>query len=162
MLCILPNFNRKGDEKMAVKIDEKLAELGLNLDDLSKKVASASEDAKAYRNLKGEAIKEKIDTAKGNMAALQEKARIAEEENKSKLSGALLKAQMTANARRQDRLEAKDKKLFEMYLNDQVDFVLDCFDSAVLLIANAQLAILETLEAAAEYEARYGEKAEVK
>ena len=142
---------------MAKKWDEKLAELSAQLDELSKKTAVAAEDAKAARELKEEAIQDKIATTKGDIAAMQENLRIAEEEEKSKLSSALLKAQMTVRAKIQDRREARDKKLLSLYIEDHIDYILDCYDSAALLIANAQLAILETLDAAIEYEARYGE-----
>jgi len=145
---------------MAKKWDEKLTALSEKLDELSKKTAAAAEDAKAERELREEAIREKISDTKGDIAAMQENLRLAEEENMSKLSSALLKAQMTVRARIQDRKEARDKKLLSIYIDDHIDYILDCYDSAALLVANAQLAILETLDAAMEYEARYGEPVE--
>ena len=146
---------------MAKKWDEKLSELSVKLDELSKKAAFAAEDAKISRELKEEAVQEKISTTKGDIAAMQENLRLAEEENKSKLSSALLKAQMSIRAKIEDRRAARDKKLLGLYIDDHIDYILDCYDSAALLIANAQLAILETLDAAMEYEARYGEIPEV-
>jgi len=101
-----------------------------------------------------------ISDTKGDIAAMQENLRIADEENKSKLSSALLKAQMTVRAKIEDHKVARDKKLFEAYINDQIDYILDCYDSAAWLIANAQLAILETMDAVIEYDAKYGEKTE--
>ena len=145
---------------MAKKWDEKLADLSVELDELSKKTASAAEDAKAARELRDTAIQEKIGDVKGDIAAMQENLRIAEEENKGKMSSALLKAQMTIRAKIEDRRAARDKKLLGLYIDDHIDYILDCYDSAALMIANAQLAILETLDAAIEYEARYGEKIE--
>ncbi len=142
------------------KWEEKLAKIGASLDELSEKANAAAEDAKAARELQKEVVQDKIGTAKGDVAALQEKARIAEEENKSKISSALLKAQMTLRAKAEDRKEARDKKFLENYINDNIDYIFDCYDAAVMLVANAQLAILETLDAAAEYEARFGEPVE--
>ncbi|MBQ3278628.1 MAG: hypothetical protein IJG94_05645 [Clostridia bacterium] len=140
--------------------DEKLAALSEELEKLSKKTATAAEDAKAVRELKEDALKEMISDTKGDIAAMQENLRIADEENKSKLSSALLKAQMTVRAKIEDHKVARDKKLFEAYINDQIDYILDCYDSAAWLIANAQLAILETMDAVIEYDAKYGEKTE--
>lgn len=140
--------------------DEKLAALSEELEKLSKKTATAAEDAKAVRELKEDALKEMISDTKGDIAAMQENLRIADEENKSKLSSALLKAQMTVQAKIEDHKVARDKKLFEAYINDQIDYILDCYDSAAWLIANAQLAILETMDAVIEYDAKYGEKTE--
>ncbi|MBR2854034.1 MAG: hypothetical protein IKE81_06915 [Clostridia bacterium] len=142
---------------MAKKWDEVLADLSQKLEDLSKKTAVAADDAKAARELRGEAIHEKIGDTKGNIAAMQENIRIAEEENKSKLSTALLKAQMTIRAKAEDRKEARDKKHLERYIDDHIDYILDCYDTAALLVLNAQLAILETMDAAMEYEERFGE-----
>ena len=145
---------------MAKKWDEKLTELSVNLEELSKKAAFAAEDARITRELREEAIKEKITTAKGDIAALQENLRLAEEEDRSKLSSALLKAQMTIRARIQDHRDERDKKLLGMYIDEHIDYILDCYDSAALMVANAQLAILETLDAAKEYETRFGEQPE--
>ena len=146
---------------MAKKWDEKLSDLSVKLEELSKKTAFAAEEAKVSRELKEEALQEKITTTKGDIAAMQENLRIAEEENKSKLSSALLKAQMSIRAKIEDRRAARDKKLLGLYIDDHIDYILDCYDSAALLVANAQLAILETMDAAMEYEARYGEIPEV-
>ena len=85
--------------------DERLAALSVKLDELSKKAAEASEDAKVYRELRTEAIQDKINTAKGNVAAMQENARMAEEEREGKIRTALLKARMTAKAKHEDRVD---------------------------------------------------------
>ena len=145
---------------MAKTWDEKLAALSQDLDALSKKTAAAAEDAKAARELKDEAIQEKISDTKGDIAAMQENLRIAEDESKGTLSSALLKAQMGIRAKIEDRKAARDKRLLEAYIDDHIDYILDCYDSAALLVANAQLAILETLDAVMEYESRYGEESE--
>ena len=141
---------------MAKTWDEKLSDLSIKLADLSKKTADASEDAKAYRELKQEAIKDKISTVKGDVAAMQENARIAEEEREGKMKSALLKARMTVKAKHEDYVNARDKRLLENYMDDQVTYILDCYDAATLLIADAQLSILEFADALQEYEERFG------
>ena len=141
---------------MGNKWEEKLSALGRDMDQLSRRAAAAADDAKAARELGAEAIQNKITSAKGDITALQENVRLAEEENRSKLSSALLKAQMTIRAKVEDHREARDKKLLEAYINDHIDYVLDCYDAAALLIANAELAILETMDAAIAYETRFG------
>ena len=55
---------------MAKTWDERLANLSVKLGELSKKAAEASEDAKVYRELRTEAIQDRINTAKGNVAAM--------------------------------------------------------------------------------------------
>ena len=141
---------------MAKKWDEKLSDLSVKLAELSKKAADASEDAKAYRELQQEAIQDKISTVKGNVAAMQENARIAEEEREGKIKSALLKARMTVKAKHEDYVNARDKKLLENYMDDQLLYIMDCYDSAALIIADAQLSILEFANALQEYEERFG------
>lgn len=139
--------------------DQKLSDLSVKLAELSQKAADASADAKAYRELKQEAIQDKISTVKGDVAAMQENARIAEEEREGKIKSALLKARMTVKAKHEDYVNARDKKLLEHYMDDKMLYILDCYDSAALMIADAQLSILEFADALQEYEERFGGEA---
>ena len=145
---------------MAKTWDERLANLSVKLDELSKKAEQASEDAKAYRELRKEAIQDRISTAKGNIAAMQENARIAGEERQGYIRSALLKARMTAQARREDRKDARDKRRLENFIEDEIVYILDCYDSAAFLVADAQLSILEAVAAMQAYEERFGGEAE--
>ena len=141
---------------MAKTWDERLAELSVKLDELSKKASDASEDAKVYRELRKEAIQDKISTVKGNVAAMQENARLAEEEQKGKIKSALLKARMTVQAKHEDRKDARDKKRMEYYIDEEINYILDCYDAAAFLIADAELSILEVADSLKEYEERFG------
>ena len=141
---------------MAKTWDEKLSDLSIKLAELSKKTADAAEDAKEYRELRQEAIKDKISTVKGDVAAMQENARIAEEEREGKIRSALLKARMTVKAKHEDYVNARDKRILENYMDDKVLYIMDCYDSAALIIADAQLSILEFADALQEYEERFG------
>ena len=145
---------------MAKTFDEKLANLSVKLGELSEKAAAASEDAKLYREMQKEAIQDKISTVKGDVAAMQENARIAGEEEKGKIKSALLKARMTAKAKHEDRKDARDKRHLENYMDDEILYILDCYDAAAFLIAEAQLSILEVADALQEYEERFGGEAE--
>ena len=141
---------------MAKTWDERLAELSVKLDELSKKASDASEDAKVYRELRKEAIQDKISTVKGDVAAMQENARLAEEAQKGKIRSALLKARMTAQAKHEDRKDARDKKRMEYYIDEEINYILDCYDAAAFLISDAELSILEVADALKEYEERFG------
>jgi hypothetical protein len=145
---------------MAKTWDERLANLSVKLAELSKKTAVASEDAKVYRELRKEAIEEGISTAKGNVAAMQENARLAEEEREGKFRSAMLKARMTAKAKHEDRKDARDKKRLEKYIDEEINYILDCYDAASLLIADAELSIYEVANALKEYEERFGAEPE--
>ncbi len=141
---------------MAKTWDEKLSNLSDKLAELSAKAADASEDAKVYHELKEEAIKEKISTVKGTVAAIQENARLADEETKGKIRSAILKTRMTVKAKHEDHVNARDKRHLENYMDEQLLYILDCYDAAALLISDAQLSILELAEALQQYEARFG------
>jgi Asp-tRNA(Asn)/Glu-tRNA(Gln) amidotransferase A subunit family amidase len=145
---------------MAKTWAERLANLSVKLDELSKKTAEASEDAKAYRELRTEAIQDRINTAKGNVAAMQENARMAEEEREGKFRSAMLKIRMTAQARHEDYKDARDKKRLERFIDDEINYILDCYDAAALLIADADLSIYEVAVALKEYEERFGAEPE--
>ena len=145
---------------MAKTWDEKLSNLSVKLADLSKKAADASEDARVYRELKEEAIQDKIATVKGNVAAMQENARMAEEERQGKIRSALLKARMTVKAKHEDRVNARDKRHLENYMDEQIIYILECYDAAALLISDAELSILEVAEALKEYQERFGSSEE--
>ena len=138
------------------KWDERLADLSTDLARLSEKAADASEDAKTARELRQEAINHRISTAKGNVVAFQERVRLAGEEKRGKISSAVLKAQMTLEEKVRQRREKKDRKLAEAYIDDQISYIFETFETASYLISNAQLAILETVEAIDEYNAKYG------
>ena len=145
---------------MPKTIDEKLSNLSVKLADLSQKAAYASEDARIYRELRKETIKDKISTAKGTVAAMQENVRIAEEERQGKIKSALLKARMTVKAKHEDIKDARDKRHLENYMDDEILYILDCYDAAAFLIAEAQLSILEVADTLQEYEDRFGSKPE--
>ena len=53
-------------------------------------------------------IADKISTVKGNVAAMQENARLAEEERRSRIRSEILKLRMTAKAKAEDYREARD------------------------------------------------------
>ena len=145
---------------MAKVWNEKLNNLGDKLDDLSKKAAEAADDAKTYHELLQDVIDEKISTAKGNVAAMQENARLAGEEHKSKIRSEILKIRMTAKAKAEDFKDTRDKKRLERFIDDRINYVLDCYDAAALLIVDAELSILEVAKALNEYDARFGSDAE--
>ena len=145
---------------MAKVWNEKLSNLSEKLDDLSKKAAEAADDVKTYHELLQDVIDEKISTAKGNVAAMQENARLAGEEHKSKIRSEILKIRMTAKAKAEDFKDTLDKKRLERFIDDRINYVLDCYDAAALLIVDAELSILEVAKALNEYDARFGSDAE--
>ena len=91
---------------------------------------------------------------------MQENARMAEEERQGKIRSALLKARMTVKAKHEDRVNARDKRHLENYMDEQIIYILECYDAAALLISDAELSILEVAEALKEYQVRFGSSEE--
>ena len=145
---------------MARTWDERLAKLSQRLAELSRKAEEASEDAKCYREMRRDAIQDRIKTARGNVAAMQENVRLAEEEREGKFRSAMLKARMTAKAKHEDHVEERDRKRLERDINDSLDYILDCYEAADFLMAEAGLSIYELAEVAQEYERRFGGEVE--
>ena len=96
----------------------------------SDELREAADDAKTYHELLQDVIDEKISTAKGNVAAMQENARLAGEEHKSKIRSEILKIRMTAKAKAEDFKDTLDKKRLERFIDDRINYVLDCYDAA--------------------------------
>ena len=138
------------------KFDARLEKVSADLAALSEKASRAAEEAKAAQDLHKEALSDQISTVKGDVAAFKENVRIDQEKERGRIASALLKAQMTVEAKIQERRGARDQRLMEMYVADQLDYIDECFGVAAYLVQNGQLALLETLDAVAEFEAKYG------
>lgn len=143
------------------KLEERLNKLSDRLAELSVKADEASKEVQAARELKEEAVKDRIETVRGDVAAMEENMRIEGEEKKGKFRSAVLKARMTIEAKVEDHKEARDKRFLEDYMETQLLHIVDCYDTATYLIAEAELSMLELIDVANEYEARFGEKPEV-
>ena len=137
--------------------DERLAKISVKLDELSKKAAAASEETKAARELREAAVRDKIKTVKGDVIAMEERIRLAEEQGRSKLSANLLKIQMKLRAKIQDHSEALDKRMLERYIDDRMNHIADVFETIDYLMGDARLSMLEAVAAMDEYNAKYGE-----
>ena len=150
----------KGCAKMTGTWDEKLSSLSCKLEELSQKAAEASEDARISRKLHEAAVQEKLSDARGNMAAMQENVRIAGEERQTRLKSALLKARMTVRTKLEDRRDVRDRRRLEHLIDDELGYILECYDSAAFLLADAELTILEVAEVIREYDSRFGNEDE--
>jgi len=146
---------------MSNKFEEKWDKIGAELEQLGEKAKSAVGDAQAARELGQEVLEEKIRDAKGDIVALQENARIKGDETKSRLFSQMLKAQMTVKAKFEDLKTAHDKNKLEGYIDAHIVHLADLYDTICYLLTDLELTTLETTEALAEYDEKFGEKEEV-
>lgn len=145
---------------MSKKFEERWEKIGKDLEALGEKAKSAVGDAQAARELGQEVLEAKIKDAKGDIVALQENARINEEEKKSHLFSQMLKAQMTIKARFEDLKNARDKNRLEGYIDAHIIHLADLYDTISYLLVDLDLTTFETSEALEEYNQKYGEKEE--
>lgn len=78
---------------------------------------------------------------------------------KSKVSSELLKAQMNMKVAKEQlvaKKEAYDKFKMEEYINDTLEYAEACVALSVLAEEEAELAILEAIDASIEYDEKYG------
>ena len=105
-------------------------------------------------------VDDDIATVKGDIAAAKENARLAKERRTSKINAFKLKAQMKAEnvkAKIDGVRTARDKAAQEMYILDLIDYAESCEQVAFAAAIEADLALLEAYELAADYVEKYGE-----
>lgn len=145
---------------MSQKFEERWNKIGKELEALGEKAKSVVGDAQAARELGQEVLEAKIKDAKGDIVALQESARIRDDEKKSRLFSQMLKAQMTVKAKFEDLKNARDKTRLEGYIDAHIIHLADLYDTISYLLTDLELTTFETTEALEEYNAKYGEKEE--
>lgn len=92
--------------------------------------------------------------------AAQERIRIADENNKSRMASQVLKAQMKLEAKIEDIKNERDRKKLERYIDANVLHMADLYDTFLFLLADAELTVLDTIDAISEYDERFGAVAE--
>ncbi len=146
---------------MSEKFEQRLAKVNEDLDKLSKKASSVCGDAKAAFELGQEVVEGKIKDAKGDMVAVQERIRVADEENKRHLASQVLKVQMTVKAKIEDLKTAHDKRKLEDYIDERLIHLADLYDTISYLLADAEVTALEAANAVTEYDERFDKKDDV-
>ena len=140
---------------MSKSYDERIAELNKNLEELNAKFTDACGDAKAAAELGQEVVQEKLKDAKGDLVASKERIRVAGEEGKNRLASMLIKAQMKIEAGLEDFKAEYDKKKLEAYIDGNLEYLQDIYDTINILLEEAEVTTLETVEALAVYKEKY-------
>lgn len=99
-------------------------------------------------------------TVEGDINAAKENYRLAKERKDSKVNAYKLQAQMKADALKAklaDRRVEKDKASMENYILDLLDYAECCQQVAFAAAIEADMALLEAAEVAADYVEKYGE-----
>lgn len=150
---------------------ERLAKSQAQMDQLKAKLNDAAETAQINYLLKkdeieaslsklGAQIDDSIATLEGNAAAAQENARLNNERGRGKLNAALLKAQMSVNAAKENitaKKEALDQAKQEKRISSLLDYADNCQELALAAYLDSQLSLLQAAEEIADYLEKYGE-----
>lgn len=149
-----------------------IAEINADLDELDAALAedyaqfdaAVAEDYAKYDAAVAERVNAHFDdkaaTVEGNINAAKENFRLAKEHSDSKIYAFKLKAQMKAEALKQnlaDKRAEKDKAAMEQYIIDLLDYAECCQQVAFAAAIEADMTLLEAAEAAADYIEKYGE-----
>ena len=141
-------------------MQDKIAALNKKIDAMQEKMAENAELYEAKREETREQIEDEIAKIKGDVASLQENARLKEEELKGKAASDIIKARMTIGAAKDkiaDRKEAINKELLAAYIDDTVDYAASCVELSLIAAEEAKLATLEAIAAQKEYDEKYGD-----
>ncbi len=141
---------------MGQNFDQNLEKIREDLAKLSKKAADVYGDAKAACELGHEVAQAKLKDAKGDLVAVQENIRMADEKKKNRLASQMLKLQMQMEAKIEDMQTTRDRKKLENYIDSHVLHMADLYETIVCLLADAELTALETVDAVNEYNERFG------
>ena len=137
---------------------ENKAAIGQKLDKLSDTVAS---DLEEFDTSVDQEMTDFEDELEGNVVAANENARLAKERRESKINAIKINAQMRADALKEkiaQRDDAKDKAAMESYIIDLLDYAECCQQVAYAAAMEADMALLEATQIAAEYKERFGEE----
>ncbi len=140
---------------------EKTKEFNEKMKELSAKMKDVTDTAIIMGMETKDTLSDKVEDAKSNLKATKEQWRISSEKGKSKISSELLKAQMNLNVAKeniQDRKEAHDKEKLSKYIDNELEYALQCVALSLLSVEEAKLAFLEAAEAQKEYDEKYGEE----
>ena len=135
-----------------------IAEINADLDELDEAIAYEFNGGIAESII--ETVEDIDAEVEGQLNAADENARLAQERKESKAYAMKLKAQMEAEVLKEKiaaKREAEDKEAMEEYILDLLDYAECCQQIAFAAAMEADLALLEAAQAAAEYDEKYGE-----
>ena len=140
---------------------QKIEELSKKMKEVNSKIKEGTDTVIVAGMEAKDVLDEKMKDAQSGLEAAKEQCRIATEKGKSKISSELLKAQMNLNVAKeniQDRKEAHDKEKLSKYIDNELEYALQCVALSLLSVEEAKLAFLEAAEAQKEYDEKYGEE----
>lgn len=141
------------------EMKKRMADFSAKMQEINSKVKDAADTAVLTGMEAKDIADKKMEDAKSDLIAAKEQYRIVSERAKSKVSSELLRAQMSIDAAKENieqRKEAHDKEKLARYISDMLEYSEMAAALAVVAADESQVALLEALDAKAEYDAKYG------
>ena len=137
-------------------LNKTMQEMDAKMDELKAKMQMSAASGR-------EAVKDAVDTAQGQVNHWGEKSREFVDDSKSKLSSALIKAQMTIRAQKEELEDRIAKKRYENARDkakdeaeDAAEYAEAAMEFAMMALDEAKLAFLTAVEKQMDYDEVYG------
>ena len=161
-LCVGPDGRHRGNT-MSTKEERaaRLEKFNKDIDEFQAKINAMAEVREGKIETRKANYEERIVTARtkrdASKAKLEEKKKAA----KDGVDADIAKVQASIDgvkAKMDEKKDAHDQKKLEKYIDKRMDYVDYCVATAAVALDEAYLAFLEALDAAAEYDEKYGKK----
>ena len=142
-------------------MQDKIETLNRKIDEMQERATQNAAIIDAKREAKREQIEEEIEYARSNVEATKQRVEDSVENVRTVAASEVSKLRAGIDKAKQkiaDKKEAHDRKHFEAYINDLLDYADSCAEVAILAMEEAKLATLEAFVAQMEFCEKYGEQ----
>lgn len=133
--------------------------LNAKLDVISERISAMRQATETHVEQRNDAVKDQLDTAKGNVTAARENMRLASEKGKSKVNSALLQIQASIDKLKEDAEAAKashDQARELFVVEDAECFAEEMLELAVYHTEEAAYAVMHATQLRNQYSEKYG------
>jgi hypothetical protein len=131
---------------------ERLDNFNKRMDEFQAKVNEMAEARETKIDMEHALIDNKIHTAQDKRDARIADLNTKKANVKDSITGYFDNAKSKIEAKK----DARDQKKLEKYIDDQIEYAADCIAVALMALDEAQIAFLQAVEAAKEYDEKYG------
>ena len=141
-------------------MQDKIARLNERIDELQEKATQNAAIIDQKKQDTKEQVQAEIDNARAHVKSAKERVESNVDSAKSAAAAEVSKIQAGIDAAKQkiaDKKEAIDRKRFEAYIDDVVEYANSCVEVALFAMEEAKLAALEAIAAQIEFHEKYND-----
>ena len=131
---------------------ERLEKFNNRMDEFQAKVNEIAAARETKRDMRKAAIDIKLNEAKEKMDTRRADRKTKWENTKDNIAEHFDEKKAKLDAKK----DAHDQKKLEKYIDDRIDYAVECLADAILALDEAEVAFLEALDAQLEYDEKYG------